>query len=57
MDIREKMQVLENNALLYSIKARELTIVKQLLKLVTLKKENIETGDKESIHKETLESI
>jgi len=51
------MQVLENNALLYSIKARELTIVKQLLKLVTLKKENIETGDKESIHKETLESI
>jgi hypothetical protein len=57
MNIREKMQVLENNALLYSIKARELTIVKQLLKLVTLKKENIETGDKESIHKETLESI
>tara|TARA_B110000285_G_scaffold206967_1_gene245946 strand:- start:755 stop:928 length:174 start_codon:yes stop_codon:yes gene_type:complete len=57
MDIREKMQVLENNALLYSIKARELTIVKQLLIKVTLKKENIETGDKESIHKETLESI
>jgi hypothetical protein len=49
--------VLENNAFLYSIKARELTIVHKLLKLVSLKKENVETGDKESIHKETLETI
>ena len=52
MGAREKYLVLENNAYLYSIKARELTIVKQLLKLVSLKDEN-----KESIHKETLEKL
>ena len=46
------MHVLESNAILWTIKARELTIVKYLLSKVTLKDEN-----KESIHKEELETI
>ena len=46
------MHVLESNAILWTIKARELTIVKYLLGKVTLKDEN-----KEPIHKEEIETI
>lgn len=51
LDLREMIQVLENKALLWSIKVREITIVKLLLKEVKVKDEN-----KESIHKDAIEN-